>query len=160
MLSSLIRLFNISINLGTQRNLGHSAPSTEPHTCLSRGLTTSSHLSGGKKFTKLDLAHTYQQIPLDEDSKRLVVINTHSGLFRYNRLPFGIASAPAIFQRILEGILRDIPHICIYIIDDILITGCNDAEHLKTLDLVLSRLEAARMCVKKEKCEYMKASVE
>ena len=48
-------------------------------------------LSGGKLFTKLDLAHAYQQIPLTDDSKRYTTINTHKGLFRYNRLPFGVA---------------------------------------------------------------------
>ena len=41
-------------------------------------------LCGGKSFTKLDLAHAYNQIELDEDSKQLVVINTLKGLYRYN----------------------------------------------------------------------------
>ena len=65
-------------------------------------------LSGGKLFTKLDLAHAYNQIPLDEESKKLVVINTQKGLYKYNHLPFGIASAPALFQRTIEGILQRI----------------------------------------------------
>ena len=38
-----------------------------------------------------------------------VTINTHKGLFRYNRLPFGISSAPAIFQWAMETLLKDIP---------------------------------------------------
>ena len=45
----------------------------------------------------LDLAHVYQQIPLDEEFKKLVVVNTHKGLFCYNRLPFSLSAAPAIF---------------------------------------------------------------
>ena len=92
-------------------------------------------LNGGKTFTTLDLAHAYQQILLDEESRKLVVINTHKGLFRYNRLPFGVASAPAIFQRTIEGILRGIPHVCVYL-DDILVTGNTDDEHLHTLEEV------------------------
>ena len=55
-------------------------------------------LGGGKTFTKLDLAHAYQQVPLADCAKQYVVINTLQGLYRYNRLPFGITSAPAIFQ--------------------------------------------------------------
>ena len=55
-------------------------------------------LSGGKTFTKLDLAHAYNQIELDDEAKHLATINTSKGLYRYNRLPFGVASAPAIFQ--------------------------------------------------------------
>ena len=54
-------------------------------------------LTGGKKFSKLDLAHAYQQIPLDEESQKLV-INMSKGLFRYNQLPFGVASAPKYFN--------------------------------------------------------------
>ena len=51
-------------------------------------------LAHGKTFTKLDMSQAYQQLLLDEDSKKCVVINTHRDLFRYNRLPFGISSAP------------------------------------------------------------------
>ena len=65
-------------------------------------------LSKGNFFSKLDLSHAYQQLPLDEESKRYVVINTQKGLFRYTRLPFGISSAPAIFQRVIEGLLQGI----------------------------------------------------
>ena len=56
-------------------------------------------LTGGKQFSKLDLSHAYSQLPLDNKSKEYATVNTHKGLFRYNRLPYGISSAPAIFQR-------------------------------------------------------------
>ena len=57
-------------------------------------------LSGGKKFTTLDLSHAYNQLLLDEESRKYVTINTHKGLYEFNRLPFGINSAPAIFQHL------------------------------------------------------------
>ena len=56
-----------------------------------------SQLADGKHFSKLDLAHAYLQIALDDESKQYMVINTHKGLYRYNHLLFGIHSAPAIF---------------------------------------------------------------
>ncbi len=59
-------------------------------------------MSGGKLFTKLDLSHAYQQLPLAEESKKYTTINTTKGLFQYERLPFGISSAPAIFQRTMD----------------------------------------------------------
>ena len=53
-------------------------------------------LGGGTAFSKLDLKHAYQQVVLDDDSKQLVTINTLKGLYRMNRLPFGVASSPAL----------------------------------------------------------------
>ena len=79
-------------------------------------------LTGGCMFTKIDLSQAYLQLPLDEESKRFVVINTHKGLFRYTRLPFHISAAPGIFQRVMDNILQGIPGVMVYL-DDILITG-------------------------------------
>ena len=115
-------------------------------------------LTRGKAFSKLDLAHAYQQIELDEESKTLVVINTHKGLFRCNRLPFGVSAAPAIFQRSMEGILQGIPNVCVYL-DDILVTGETE-EHNATLGKVLGRLNEAGMRVKQSKCTFMFPAVE
>ena len=55
-------------------------------------------LTGGQQFSKLDLSQAYQQIILDDDSRKYITINTHRGLYQYTRLPFGISSTPAIFQ--------------------------------------------------------------
>ena len=60
-------------------------------------------LNGGKQFTKLDMSQAYQQLLLSEESKQFTTINTHKGLFRYNRLPYGISSAPGIYQRVYNG---------------------------------------------------------
>ena len=86
-----------------------------------------------KYFTKLDLSQAYQQLPLEDESKQFVVINTHKGLFRYTRLPFGISSAPGIFQRVIESLLQGIEGVVVYL-DDILIIGSTEAEHLKVLE--------------------------
>ncbi|KAK3709328.1 hypothetical protein QZH41_006929 [Actinostola sp. cb2023] len=70
-------------------------------------------LGGGNKFTKLDMSQAYQQMTLDEQSKSYTTINTHKGLYQYNRLPFGISSAPGIFQRTMESLLQGIPHVIV-----------------------------------------------
>ena len=54
-----------------------------------------SNLAGGRIFSKLDLSQAYLQLPVDEASKPFLTINTYKGLYVYNRLPFGVASAPA-----------------------------------------------------------------
>ena len=61
-------------------------------------------LSGGKSFTTLDLSQAYLQVPLDEESKKLLVVNTQKGLYRYTILPFGVSSAPGIFQRLIKPV--------------------------------------------------------
>ena len=81
-------------------------------------------LSGGEKFTTIDLSQAYHQLELDEKSRVLTTINTHTGPYEYLRLPFGIHSAVAIFQRTMESVLADIDG-CVIYIDDILITLWN-----------------------------------
>ena len=66
-------------------------------------------------FATLRGGKAYQQIPLDEESKTFVVTNTQKGLFRYTRLPYGISSAPGIFQRVMEGLLQGIKGVIVYI---------------------------------------------
>jgi len=115
-------------------------------------------LAGGKLFTKLDMSQAYQQLLLDEDSKEYVTINTHKGLFKYNRLVFGVASSPAIFQRTMDTLLQGIPHVAVYL-DDILITGATEVEHLANLEQVLKRFSDAGLRLKRSKCVFLAPSV-
>ena len=115
-------------------------------------------LTGGKSFTKLDMSQAYLQIEIEEDSKDLLTINTHRGLFRYNRLPFGVSSAPGIFQRAMESLLYDIPSVVVYL-DDILVTGKTDEEHLVNLEKVLQRMETHGLRLNKNKCTFMAPEV-
>ena len=62
-------------------------------------------MAGGKRFSKIDLKNAYLQIEVEETSKQYLTINTHTGLFQYNRLPFGIKTAPSIWQRAMEQTL-------------------------------------------------------
>ena len=91
-------------------------------------------LANGQSFTKLDLAHAYQQLTLDEDSRK------------YTKCT-------------MESLLRDLPHVCIYL-DDILVTGESEAAHLQKLAAVLEQLEAAGIRLKREKCAFMIPEVE
>ena len=116
-------------------------------------------LSEGKVFSKIDLTQAYQQLKLDSQSQKYLVINTHKGLFQYTRLPFGVSSAPGIFQKIMESLLHGIPGVLVYV-DDILISRATDAEHLESLEEVLKRLTAAGLRAKRHKCKFMAPHVE
>ena len=88
-----------------------------------------------------------------------VTINTHKGLYSYTCLPFGVASAPVVFQKTMDTMEQGIAGVICYI-DDILITAATDAEHLKTLAQVLQRLQQNGVRVKRPKCKFMQSSVE
>ena len=113
-----------------------------------------SSLGNAKVFSKLDLANACLQLPLEEESKEYVTISTHQGLYRYNRLPFGVSSAPAIFQRTMESLLAGIPNVSVYI-DDLLVSGSTEEEHLHTLEAVLDRLSNAGIKLKLSKCFFL-----
>ena len=95
-------------------------------------------LTGGKYFSKLDLTVAYQQLVIDKESQPLLTVNTHKGLYRYTRLPFGIASASVIFQSTTDKILNGLPGIISYL-DVILIKGSTKEEHNSNLEAVRSR---------------------
>ena len=62
-------------------------------------------LMGGSKFNQMDMSAAYQQIKLDSASAMLCTINTHQWLYEYTKLSFGVASAPALFQKTMDSIL-------------------------------------------------------
>lgn len=111
-------------------------------------------LSGGQKFSKLDLSSAFLHVPLGEDSPKYATINTQRGLYQYTRVPFGISSSPSIFQCIADNLMQGLLGTAGYQ-DDILVTGKDDAEHIANLDAVLQSLSTAALCVNKDKCVLM-----
>lgn len=112
-------------------------------------------LSGGVQFSKVDFKHAYLQMEVAEDSRPLMTINTEKGLYQYNRLVYGVAYAPAIWQGSTEMVLQGIPGVkCI--VDDMIITGIDDAENLEKLDAVLGRLAEYGLSVNLDKCQFFK----
>ena len=95
---------------------------------------------------------------LDKASQQLCTINTHKGLFRYTRLPFGISSSPAIWQRFIEQVLAGLNGTCV-IMDDLLVGGVNDDEHLRNLEAVFQQFQKYGLRVKLPKCVFMAPSV-
>ncbi|GFO47142.1 Pol polyprotein [Plakobranchus ocellatus] len=93
-------------------------------------------------------------MPLDQQSRLLTPFLTPFGRFCMNRLPFGISSAPEIFQRRMSEILRDIDGVICHM-DDILIHASNQDTHDERVRTVLQRLQQAGLTLN-EKCEFSK----
>jgi hypothetical protein len=104
------------------------------------------NLAGGQKFSKIDLRQAYLQL-----SVKLLTINTHKGLYQFTRLPFGVASSPAIWQCTIDQILQGLEGVqCI--LGDMIVTGKTEQEHLKNLDNVLSRMQRFGLRANLDKC--------
>ncbi|RXN20196.1 olfactory receptor 4C3-like protein [Labeo rohita] len=106
-----------------------------------------------------DIASEKKQLKLDQNSEKYLTINTHRGLYKYHRLSYGVASAPSIFQAVMDQILQGLDHVTCFL-DDILVTASTKEEHIRKLDVVLTRLERYGLRVKLSKCQFMQSSVE
>ena len=118
-----------------------------------------STLNGGKFFAKLDLSQAYLQVPLDAEGQEITTITTHKGLFRMLRMPYGIASAPAVFQALMDKLLAGLEGVSVYL-DDILIAAQTRQQLLERLAQVLTILRAAGLQLKRSKCIFCAESVE
>ena len=114
---------------------------------------TLAQLTGAKLFTKLDTNSGFWQVPLSKDSRLLTTFITPYGRFCFNKLPFGITSAPEHFQRRMNDILQDLPGVVCHV-DDILVSGKDKEEHDSRLQAVLKKLEAEGVTLNKEKCQF------
>lgn len=95
---------------------------------------------------------------LDEESKKMLVVSTPLGLFQYQRLPYGIARAPAIFQKYMEQLLVGIEG-CGNYLDDIIISASTIQEHIRRLEQVLQILQINGIKCKIQKCEFLQEKI-
>ena len=110
------------------------------------------------RVSVLDMKQAYHQIPISKESQPYFTINTHIGLFAFNRLPKGIDSGPAFFQRMMDNLLSDIPK-AVSRLDDILVAGTDQEDHLHPLSLVLDRLLNDGFRLNKAKCKFLQPSM-
>ena len=115
-------------------------------------------LGSGTVFNKIDLSSAYLQMELTPQSEQYLTVNTHKGLYAYQRLCYGIASAPAPFRSTMDQILLGMDKVrcCI---DDILIRT-DPHTNFQVFDKVLKSLERHGIVAKWSKCEFMVSSVE
>ena len=116
-------------------------------------------LRGAKILSTIDLKNGYWQIELTEESKPLTAFTVPGrGLYEFNVMPFGLHTAPATFQRLLDRIITPemAPNAFAYL-DDIIIVTENYDEHKKVLKTVFEKLREARLKPNPEKCQFGRA---
>ncbi|XP_063545731.1 uncharacterized protein K02A2.6-like [Cydia strobilella] len=115
-------------------------------------------LSGGKIFSKLDLKQAYTQMLVDKESAEILTWNTPLGLMKVNRLPFGVSAAPGIFQQVMSSQFADMVGVAV-LLDDIVVTGTDEAEHAARLARVLQRIQELGFTININKCQFSVPSV-
>ena len=103
---------------------------------------TLAQLAGARLFSKLDANSGFWQIPLSQESRLLTTFITPMGRYCFNKLPFGISSAPEHFQRRMNELLQGLPGVLCQM-DDILVFGKDRVEHDQRLRAALARIERA-----------------
>ena len=116
-------------------------------------------MTGATVFSNLDLKWGYHQIELKPESRSLTTFVSHTGLWRYKRLMFGISSAPEIYQHIISQVLQGIPGVH-NISDDIIVSGETIQLHDERLHQVLQRLQERQLTVNSKKCLFRMSQLE
>lgn len=116
-------------------------------------------LNGNKFFSIIDLSGAYLQLALNEESRKLTTINTIHGLYSYKRLPFGVKTAPSIFQEVMEKILCGLNGVVSYF-DDILIGGSTLEICKERTFAVLDRLNEFNVQANFNKCCFFSTKIE
>ena len=118
-----------------------------------------SKLNGTTYFTTLDLPAGYHHIPLDKSSIPKTAFNSPFGKYEYIKVPFGLVQAPAYFQELMTGILKDFPFAIAYL-DDIIIFSKTLQEHLSHIRMVFEKLRTANLSMKKSKCNFFSKEIQ
>ena len=119
---------------------------------------TLAQLTGAQVFTKLDTNSGFWQIPLASKSRMLTTFITPFGRYCFHKLPFGITSAPKLFQCRMNSMLSELPGV-LCLMDDVLIFGKNQTEHDAHLEAVLKQIESAGVTLNPNKCEFSKSEL-
>ena len=115
-------------------------------------------MSGCTIFSKIDLKQAYLQLELSKESQKFVVLNTHKGLYKCNRLWYGIASAVGIWQRNIENIFINVSEVRI-LIDDMRIGNKSKHEHIEKLDEIFSILHKYNIKINSDKCDFFQNEI-
>ena len=117
-------------------------------------------LSGAQYFSTLDLASGYWQVEMEEEDRQKTAFTTRSGLYQFRVMPFGLATAPASFERLMEIALRGLQWTrCLIYLDDVICIGKTFEEALGSLEDVFQRLREAGLKLKPSKCELLRRQV-
>jgi hypothetical protein len=118
-------------------------------------------MAGSVLFSCFDLTSGYHQIPVKKDDIPKTAFCTKYGLFEFVTLPFGLHTAAATCQRVMELALQGLQWVsCLIYMDDAIVFSRDLDSHLDRVGEVLSRIQMANLKLKPEKCQLLQTEVE
>ncbi|KAJ3655671.1 hypothetical protein Zmor_014792 [Zophobas morio] len=109
-------------------------------------------------YTVLDLKDGFYHVQLDDKSQQICTFSSPFGYYQFNRLPFGLKTAPELFQKLNTNNFGDIEGVSVYI-DDLLIAGETEEEHDAILNKVIDRARKLNIKFNQSKVQYRKSQV-
>ena len=112
-------------------------------------------LEGSQYLTTLDALAGFTQLSIKPEDREKLAFRSHRGLYQFRRMPFGYRNGPAVFQRVMQGILA--PFLWIFAlvyIDDIVIFSKSFEDHLVHVNLVLKAIGEAKITLSPAKCHF------
>jgi hypothetical protein len=112
-------------------------------------------LGQAKYFSSLDLAMGYHQIDMDPSDVDKRAFSTKEGHWVYKRMPFGLKTAPATFQRMMNNMLSGLTGTRCFVFLDIVLYANSLVDHDRTLRDVFKRLRKYNLTLQPDKCEFL-----
>ena len=118
-------------------------------------------LAGSKFFSCLDMVAGYHQIEVAPADRPKTAFIVETGIYEYIRMPFGLKTAPATYQRMMASCLAEfVNRGCLLVyLDDIIIHSATESQHLKDLEEVLQTIEREKLKLKPSKCQIFASEV-
>lgn len=115
-------------------------------------------LKGAKYLSSIDIKSAFWQVPMAENSKEYTAFTVPGrGLYHFNRMPFGLCNAPAVWQRLMDKVIGvDLEPYAFVYLDDVIVISSSFEQHMEILETIFTRLIEAGLTVNVEKCNFCK----
>jgi hypothetical protein len=116
-------------------------------------------VSQAKYISTLDLTKGFYQVPLDPESRPHTAFVSPFGQFQYTVLPFGLQNSSSTFMRLVHQVLNGCEEFSQAYVDDICVFSNTWDDHIRHLDVILTRIRDAGLTVKPKKCHFGRGEV-
>lgn len=119
-------------------------------------------LQSARFFSTLDLKNGFFHVAIDERSRKYTAFIVPDGHYEFSRVPFGLCNSPAVFQRFINIVFRDLIHdkVVLTYMDDLIIPSVDCESGLRSLETVLRVASEAGLIINWKKCSFLRSRVE